>query len=293
MKSKEFGPMILVGRDFTRSELELIKEIVELYPKLSRLELSKTICENISWQSPNGKNKHDSCLRVLEKLEDVGYLKLPPVKITNVYRKRQIEDTRRSDAGETIKGRIDQYGEIKIIGVEGEAIGLWNEYVHRYHYLGYRSSFGLHQKYFITGNRDEILGCILYTSASWAVECRDRWIGWGERQRMRNLHLLINNSRFLLLPWIQLKNLASHALCLAQKKVVIDWEVRFGYKPVLIETFVDAELYRGTCYQASNWLYIGKTKGRGRYDQYHQGLSSIKEVYLYILDADYREELFK
>jgi len=293
MESKELGPMILMGRDFTSRELEFIKEIVELYPKLSRAELSKTICENISWQAPNGKNKHNSCLRALEKLEDEGYLKLPPLHITKPYRKRKIDITERTDPDEYIKGRVDQYGKIKISKGKAETTGLWNEYVQRYHYLGYKAPFGLHQKYFITGHRDQILGCILYSSSSWALECRDQWIGWGARQRVRNLYRVINNSRFLILPWVHLKNLASHALSLAQKQVVCDWEVRFGYKPVLIETFVDPDFFRGTCYRAGNWKFIGKTKGRGRDDRYHQWLSSTKEVYVYILGANFRQELFR
>ncbi len=291
MESKELGPMILMGRNFTAGELKFIKEMVELYPNLSRAELSKTICENISWQAPNGKNKHNSSLRALEKLEDEGYLKLPPLHITKSYRKRKIDITERTDPDEYVKGRVDQYGKIKISKVKAETTGLWNEYVQRYHYLGYRAPFGLHQKYFITGPRDQILGCVLYTSSSWALECRDQWIGWGFRQRVRNLHRIINNSRFLILPWVHLKNLASHALSLAQKQVICDWEEKFGYKPALIETFVDVDRYQGTSYRAGNWLYIGKTKGRGRADRYHQGLSSTKEVYMYILDANFRKEL--
>lgn len=293
MGKKKIGPMMLMGRDFTVGELKLIKEIVELYPNLSRSELSKTICENISWQAANGKNKHNSCLKVLEKLHEAGYVKLPPLNIRKFHNKRKIAITAQTDAGESVQGRVDQYGKIKISTVEADTRGLWNEYVHRYHYLGYKAPFGLHQKYFIIGHRGQILGCMLYSSSAWALECRDQWIGWGVRQRVRNLHRIINNSRFLILPWIRLKNLASHALALAQKRVVCDWEHRFGYKPLVIETFVDADRYKGTCYRAGNWIYIGKTKGRGRADRYHQGLSSTKEVYMYILDADFRQELVR
>ena len=134
----------------------------------------------------------------MEKLEDEGYLKLPPLQATKSYRKRKIDITDRTDPGESIKGRVDEYGKIKISEVKADTIGLWNEYVQRYHYLEYRTPFGLHQKYFITGYRGQILGCILYTGASWALECRDRWIGWTARQRMGNLHRVINNSRYLI-----------------------------------------------------------------------------------------------
>jgi hypothetical protein len=291
MSKEGLQPVSLVGREFTVKELELIKEIVGLYPCLSRLELSKTICENISWQAPNGRNKHDSCLKALEKLESRGHIKLPSLRPPRAQGRRKVEITRHSDPGEYIQGRIDQWDSIRIRKVKREQLRLWNEYVQRYHYLGYRSAFGLHQRYFIVSGNDRLLGCILYTAAAWALECRDKWIGWTYKQKERNLYRIINNSRFLIFPWVRLKNLSSHVLSLANKEVEKDWQERFGYKPVLVETFVDPERFKGTIYRASNWTHIGKTKGRGRQDRYSKNLSTVKDVYVYILDANFREEL--
>ena len=192
MKTKRLQRITLAGRDLSVKELRLIKEIVELYPGLSRLELSQTICENISWQAPNGTNKHNSCLR---------------------------------DPGELIQGRIDQWGDVTINKVSRGQLSLWNEYVQRYHYLGYKIPFGLHLRYFIVSG-ERILGCMLYTASAWALECRDKWIGWTYEQKERNLYRIINQSRFLILPWIQIKNLASHVLSLSIKQIGEDWQER-------------------------------------------------------------------
>ncbi len=278
-------------KHFTSEDLGLIKEIVKLYPGLSRRELAMTICENLSWFAPNGKEKVDSCLSLLENLEVQGYITLPPVKKNNIRKRRKIQITQRSDPVEILSGRIDQYGGVKIRRVEKEDIGLWNEYVYRYHYLGYKSCFGLHQKYFIELGTHEAVGCLLYTVAAWALGCRDKWIGWTSQERYRNLNKIINNSRFLIFPWVKIKNLASKALSLGSKRIVLDWQERFGYKPVLIETFVDITKYSGTSYRAAGWKCLGITKGRGRPDRLGKRRSSVKDVYITILDANFRKEL--
>lgn len=291
MQTEKSEGIRLGGRHFTYEELELIKEIVSLYPGLSRSELAMTICENISWFAPNGKEKYKSCLGVLEKLEAQGHITLPPLRTEQIRRDVKIAIMQRSDPGESLSGSIDQYGGVKIRRAEKRDLGLWNEYVHRYHYLGYRICFGLHQKYFIELDTHQAVGCLLYTVAAWALECRDKWIGWTYDQRYRNLNKVINNSRFLIFPWVTIKNLSSKALSLASKRIVSDWQERFGYKPVLIESFVDSTKYKGTCYKAAGWYYLGQTKGVGNKDRLGKRRSTIKDVYVSILDADFRKEL--
>ncbi|MGA1868436.1 MAG: Druantia anti-phage system protein DruA [bacterium] len=289
---KKLEPMIIMGRDFSVEELKLIKEMVELYPKLSRTELAKTICENIFWEAPNGIIKHNSCLKALEKLEEQGHIELPVLRSPKSRKQTKICITPRSDPAEMMEGRIDQWGSITIEKTNTKNVGLWNEYIERYHYLGYKIPFGLHQKYFVTlGGR--VVACMLYTSSAWALECRDKWIGWSARQKEKNLTRIANMSRFLILPWVRLKNLASCTISLSSKLIEGDWEERFGYKPVLLESFVDATLYKGTCYRAANWIYLGQSKGRGRQDRYNKGLSTIKDVFVYPLCDDFREELYK
>jgi len=291
MQTEISAAIKLRGKHFASEDLGLIKEIVKLYPVLSRRELAMTICENLSWFAPNGKEKVDSCLSLLENLEVQGYITLPPVKKNNIRKRRKIQITQRSDPVEILSGRIDQYGGVKIRRVEKEDIGLWNEYVHRYHYLGYKSCFGLHQKYFIELGAHQKVGCLLYTVAAWALDCRDKWIGWTSQERYRNLNKIINNSRFLIFPWVNIKNLASKALSLGSKRIVSDWQERFGYKPVLIETFVDITKFSGISYRAAGWKCLGITKGRGRPDRLGKRRSRVKDVYITILDANFRKEL--
>ncbi len=148
---------------------------------------------------------------------------------------------------------------------EHDATLCFNEYLDRYHYLGYRRPIGNHLRYFIVGHDargDTLLGCLLFAFAVNTLECRDRWIGWNDQQREKHLPLVINNTRFLIFPWVQVKNLASKALSLAARRVAHDWLARFGLHPVLMETFVDAERFTGACYQAANWSRIGQTLGR-------------------------------
>ncbi len=163
----------------------------------------------------------------------------------------------------------------------------------RYHYLGYKVSFGSQQKYFILsgdGFKDR-LGCLFFCASAWAILCRDEWIGWSRSQKSRNLYLILNNSRFLVFPWIQVTNLASKALKLIARRIPEDWQLRYRYRPVLLESFVDRSKFRGTCYRAANWIYLGQSRGRGRMDRYRQYLSSPKDTYFFPLHPNFREEL--
>jgi Druantia protein DruA len=170
---------------------------------------------------------------------------------------------------------------------------LWYEYIDRYHYLGYQLPFGAQLRYFIkSGKTDAVLGCFQFSSPAWTMAPRDRWIGWNNEQRNRNLQKIINNSRFLIFPWVQVKNLASSVLALAAKTVPDDWQRSYGYCPVLMETLVDRKRFKGTCYKAANWLYIGKTTGRGRMDRENKrhGIA-VKNIYVYPLTFRFRQEL--
>ena len=170
---------------------------------------------------------------------------------------------------------------------------LWNDYVARYHYLGYQRPLGAHQRYFVVSKKSEPLrlGCLLSGPSAWAVAVRDEWIGWSERVRAQRLNWVVNNSRFLIFPWVRVANLASRVLGLAARRLGEDWQRRYGYRPVLLETFVDPERYGGTCYQAANWIGLGRTTGRGRLDRHTRYLSTPKRVYVYPLRVDFRSLL--
>jgi hypothetical protein len=174
--------------------------------------------------------------------------------------------------------------------VEPQQSKLWNEYVERYHYLGYTPLPGAQLRYFaMLGNK--IVALLGFGAAAWQAAPRDNFIGWNHGQRERNLHLITNNARFLILPWIRIPNLASMILGMAVKQVPRDWQERYAIKPVLMETFVETDRFAGTCYRAANWVHVGKTKGRGKLGA--AGIQSvpIKDILLYPMDKDYKKIL--
>ena len=283
-------PVLISGRYFTAQELREIQETVCMFPKLSRLELAKTICENISWVTPSGEYKLASCKKLLDKLESQGIVTLPAKQEDKMHdTKDRISFSSLTDAGLPIEGVVTDFEPIFLEPVTDRAgIRLWNEYVHRYHLLGYKRPFGAHQRYFIVSGSGQKLGCLLFAASAWALQARDQWVGWTETDRSLRLNFIVNNTRFLLFPWVRVKNLASKALSLAARRIRSDWQGRYGYSPVLLETFVDPSKYRGTCYKAANWIFLGYTAGRGRMDRYKKNPFTRKHIYVYPLVADFR-----
>jgi hypothetical protein len=167
----------------------------------------------------------------------------------------------------------------------------WREQVERYHYLGCRVPFGAHLRYWVR-NRERELACLLWTSPAWKMQARDEWIGWNDEQRQRNLQWIVNNARFLILPWVRVQGLASMILALSARRLPLDWENHYGYRPLLLETLVDAARFRGTCYRAANWIHVGQTAGRGRMDRAHTAHGqAVKDIYVYPLARDVRPQL--
>jgi len=291
MKHNENETVFLYGRMFTDEELQDIIEMVRLFPNLSRHELVQTICECLSWKAPNGRYKIDACRKLLNKLEKEKAIVLPEKRKIKPHAREQIVPGQKTEPEPEIRGTVSEYEPIELESVRNkEGIRLWNEYVERYHILGYKRPFGAHQRYFIWSGIEpkQRLGCLLFSASAWALAKRDTWIGWNQEARSQRLHLIVNNSRFLIFPWVKVKNLASKVLSLAARRVPVDWQNRYGYRPVLLETFVDLEKYRGTCYKAANWVLLGETAGRGRMDRYCQYLSSPKQIYMYPLRRDFR-----
>ena len=293
-QGQEDDMVLLSGRWFSEQELDDVKYIVETFSDLNRTEIAFTICEGLSWLAPNGKYKIESCRTMLEKLEKQGEIKLPPKQKQRSSRELKIVPGSQTDPKSNIIGSVKNYVPIELEAVQSQKkIRLWNEYVERYHILGYKRPFGAHQRYFIVSGLkpEEPLGCLLFSASAWALSERDKWIGWSKEDRSERLSLIVNNTRFLIFPWVEVKNLASKALSLAAKQVLVDWQERYGFKPVLLETFVDTELYQGTCYKAANWIYLGKTAGRGRMDRYSEFLSSPKKIYVYPLQSNFQDVL--
>jgi len=291
MKESAALPTFLSGRYFTAQEIKDIQETVRVFSKLSWHELMQTICEHLSWVTPAGENKVDSCSKALRKLEALGLVKLPAKRDCKGSKQRIVVGVQ-TDPQVEIVGTVRDYAPIELHPVTSkELMQLWNEYVHRYHALGYKQPFGAHQRYFIVERSGCRLGCLLFASSAWALGVRDEWIGWTERDRAQRLNWVLTNTRYLIFPWVQIRNLASKALSLAAGRIRKDWQARYGYAPVLLETFVEAERYRGTCYQAANWIRLGMTAGRGRMDRHYRYLSTPKIIYVYPLVAKFRSYL--
>ena len=284
------------GRTFDKDELDEIKEIVDSCQGLSRTELANTVCELFTWKRPTGKLKSVECRQFLEYLDSKGIIGLPErQKGRPEGMKTRVGRTKEGEVRDNISGKVKAFSPLVLTRVTSkEKRDLWYEYVDRYHYLGYQLPFGAQLRYFIEATREtkEVLGCLQFSSPAWKMGPRDKWIGWNDQQRERNLQRIINNSRFLILPWVNIRNLASSVLALASRVVPDDWERSYGYRPVLLETLVDTKRFRGTCYKAANWIHVGTTTGRGRMDRESKRKGkSPKEIFLYPLMRSFRREL--
>jgi hypothetical protein len=286
-------PISFQGQTLSEQDLADIKEITDTCRGLSRTELASTICELFSWARPSGKLKTVECWQFLEYLEADGLIGLPPQRRRINSNPMQISPTARTDSLPAISCDLDSLPSFSLMKVTTRAERLlWYEYVDRYHYLGYRRPFGAHLRYFVqAGSPATYLGCLQFSSPAWKMAPRDKWVGWDDEQRIRNLQKIICNSRFLILPWIQVKNLASCVLSLALKQVADDWDSMYGIRPVLVETLVDRQ-HKGTCYKAANWIKLGTTTGRGRMDCENKGPKlSFKDIYVYPLTTRFRSGL--
>ncbi len=280
------------GRRFTRKQLEQVQETVQIFKNLSRKELALTICEHLKWETPNGKLKINSALTLLEQLEVHGIVTLPAKRKSKPPAQHIPSFVHPPDTS-PINDTLETIGPIKLQRINKENRKEWKAYLQTYHYLGYKHPVGAHIGYFIVSEvQHQKLGCLLFTaSAAYTLAPRDEIIGWNKKQRQTLRHLVISNNRFLIFPWVNVSNLASQALSLAAKEIGNDWLETHGYKPALIETFVDTTKYSGTCYQAANWLHIGKTKGRGRFAPTNECKQSVKDIYIYPIEPDWQDTL--
>jgi hypothetical protein len=285
-------PVTFCGRTFTEQEVELMRVVTHDYAGLGVTEIARTVCELLQWERPNGGLKNHECRQLLERLEDEGLLTLPSVRKLGGTGPRRVDVSEPRCEPEPVAcmARECEPLELALVESKGES-RLWRELVERYHYLGCRVPFGAHLRYWVR-NRQRELACLLWTSPAWKMKPRDVWIGWSDEQRQRHLQWIVNNGRFLILPWVRVQSLASKILALSTRQLPQDWESHYGHRPLLLETLVDAARFRGTCYRAANWIYIGQTTGRGRMDRGHTAdRHAIKDIYVYPLARDARKRL--
>ncbi len=284
--------IVQCGRQIKKEELAQIRETVETFCHLSRTELAHTVCEHLGWHTASGSNKVDACLKLLKILEARGLIQLPAkADVSCSPRKKPPVNNRLALTQEPVEGKLAEIGPINVrVVIDKEETAIFNEYLRRYHYLGYKRPFGCFLRYFVEGP-GSILGCILFSGAAKALKSRDQWIGWSTNERSRNQGFVVNNGRFLIFPWVRVKNLASHALGKVVRVLGRDWQEQWGYRPVLLETFVDPQFYDGTCYQAANFKYLGITSGTGLVRKGKTYSTSPKKIFVYPLADNFRQVL--
>jgi len=274
--------MLVYGKEFSSSLLERIKEAVKANPCTSRVRLSREICEWANWRGPNGRLQEMGCRKALNKLERAGILDLPRPVLGYAFERIAAKGIE-LDVPELCCS-LAGLGEVSVslIGSRYSRESRdWFALVSRYHYLERRPICGAQIRYLVK-SRHGHLGALSFSSASWALECRDKHIGWSEECRRAHLNRVVNNSRFLILPTVRVANLATHVLSLALARLPQDWELRYGVRPVLVETFVDPR-YTGACYKAANFSYVGETAGRRD--------GKAKKVFIYPLSRGWHEAL--
>lgn len=283
--------IVQCGRKVSAEEIAHVREVVELVSGLSRTELTHTLCDHLGWVTASGQHKMAACSKLLERLEELGVIRLPGKRDLGPGRSREKSLTARTAPSAEVCGELGDLGPVRLERVSGgERTALWNEYVERHHPLGYRRPFGCTLRYFIESSCG-LLGCVLLAGAARAIAVRDEWIGWTESLRLRNLPWVINNSRFLIFPWVKVKHLASHVLGQLARRVEQDWAECWGYRPVLMETFVDPLHFQGVCYQAAGWTLLGQTTGRGLRRPGRHYNSTPKLVFVRPLVRDFRAGL--
>lgn len=295
LPARRFG-----GRAFSAADLELIRQISFDFAGLGITEIARTACELLEWKRPNGGLKNLQCRRLIEQLAGQGLLRLPERRGRGAPGLRRAPRTGRGEPQAEIHGSAGEWEPLRLEVVRGGQAdhngdhALFKELLDRHHYLGYRVPFGASLRYLVRSERapENVLACLLWSSPAWRMAARDAWIGWSDQERRRNLQLIVNNSRFLILPWVRVKGLASKILAACARQLPADWERLYGYRPLLLETLVDGEGFRGTCYRAANWIHLGQTTGRGRMDREHAAHgAAVKDLYVYPLCRHVAERL--
>lgn len=288
---------VIQGRRIGSAEIGEIRELIGGNPLWSRHRISRTLAQQWRWYAASGELKDMAARSLLLKLHQRGLITLPP--------RRRAPAARRTDPGPDLFDSIPAEGvvaslsslrplQIQVVGRKEPGYHLFQRYLSQYHYLGYGGSVGENISYLIRSCGGVDLACLLFGAAAWQCAPRDRWIGWSAEQRAQRLPLLANNSRFLLLPHVRVPGLANHILSQIARRIDADWQKRYHHPIYLLETFVQSGRFRGTCYQATNWIRVGQTTGRTRQSQRHRDNevhTPVKDVYLYPLSSDVRRQL--
>jgi hypothetical protein len=288
-------PLVIQGRQLGAGDLELIRSLQVEHREWGRTRLSEELCRRWDWRNGRGQMKDMAARTLLTKLAQRGHIRLPkPLhQSSGRWRKRgeapaEVEYPQASIAGVLAELRPIT---VTIVAAGSPDQRLFNVLLARHHYLGHRRTVGENLGYLFRDSRRRVVGCALFGSAAWKCAARDDWIGWNRRSREAKLGLLTNNTRFLILPWVRVPQLASHLLGCVTRRLSADWQAKYGHPIYAVESFVERERFRGTCYRAANWVRVGATQGRTRNDRERRIRSSVKDVYLLALSQNFRREL--
>ena len=279
------------GRDFSTEELENIQRLIDEDPARTRADISRLTCHVLGWLKPDGGLKEMSARVAMLRMQTDGLIILPPPR--GPRPDPRVHITSASDPRSVIAQSAGTLAPLKLnlVGTKPDS-RLWNEYIQRYHYLGHKPLPGAQLRYFVHAS-NQIVALLGFGAAAWQTAPRDKYIGWTHEQRKENLHLIVNNARFLILPWVQSHNLASMILAKAAKTLPDHWQSKYNVRPVLLETFVEKPRFQGTCYRAANWIHLGQTKGRGKLGPCGQQSVPIKDIWVYPMDRNFRSRLAK
>lgn len=288
---QEIAPITLRGRNFSLDDLEIVRTYTEKYYDYGRTYISKKICEALDWRQPNGWLKDRACRDALRRLEELGVINLPPPRVIRSRVSKQPSSLSSDWEEYDLTSPITEVpkAKVRVVFAKGNKHEkLWNFLVAKYHYLGYRVTVGRHIKYlFFFDNR--VLGAIGFSSPAWRLRLRDELLA---KLGIDNpLDYTVNNSRFLILPNVTVKNLASYLLALSTRRVVEDWTRYYALTPLLAETFVQPSLFDGTCYKAANWVEIGVTKGYAKKGNSHHNSQEPKKIFIYGLSRKVRRRI--
>jgi len=285
--------MWVSGQWFGAEVVARIAAALKAEPSISRRALSRRVCEWLDWRARDGRLREMSCRKALLELQRRGCVELPACEKVAGFGAPAVMTSAPPVVAE-VRGRLEDLGEITVVPVTSRyspASRIWTELMQAYHYLGAGPLCGAQLRYLVRSARYGWLGALSFSAAAGRLKSRDTWIGWSERARRANLEKVVGNSRFMLAPSVQVANLASHVLAISVRRLAQDWRARYGYEPVLVETFVDGQRFAGTCYRAANWVWVGQTAGRD--DGYRNGTRSTgpKEIYVLPLRADWQRVL--
>lgn len=287
------GSFVLQGRLIEAAQLQQVRDLLGAHPDWSRYRLSRQLCALWNWRAPNGQLQDMAARALLLKLEQRGYLRLPAKRRASPNRMLHKQVRPVAHTREPMGGPLAQLTPLEVLELSQrpDQLPLYEWLLHQYHYLSYASPVGLNLKYLVRDRQGRPLSCLLFGSAAWKCGPRDQFIGWSSAQRQTHLQELTNNTRFLILPWVEAPQLASYVLSRVLRRLRQDWQIKYARPLRLVETFVDSSRFSGACYRAANWLDLGQTAGRTRQDRSHRMAVPPKRVLVYPLAPDFRLHL--